>query len=551
MSIILPERSLSLPSSINTSLGIAKTTPDVSVARDSGSQSKGLQQAESEATVYIEEGGKRQKSSFAQMLDLINWSQVLFLIWFAGASFFLLRTGIGVAGLFLIAHAGKPLAGKEWKGLFEHCQRRLNVARQVTLRASRIVTVPVTFGLFHPIILLPLNADEWSADLKETVLFHEMAHIKRLDFLSNLAAQIVCAFCWHIPLAWFTKRKLQIERERACDDHVINMGASHCEYADHLLEIARSLPQKRFVCRAAIGAAQRSELKQRIQHILDSHIPRHTVTRASVMASVIAVMCFAMPLAVMRLTGEDSFERKDSYAERALPEAAPSDAGMLANTSEKLALEELIALLNSNDPALKAQAALALGESKDKRAVELLIAALQDENSPVRENVIRALGSLADKRAFYSLVRLLRASDPIIRRASVWALGEIGCDPALVSVAATLTDPDPSVREAVVEVLGRCRKEAVGRRFSKLLYDYNPNARSYVVEAVGRFEDSTIIETLRAALKDESLNVRQSVARALARLEQSGEINPPADSSQKAYSQSRIVSTATSDEARY
>src|SRR5688572_6094152 len=134
-----------------------------------------------------------------------------------------------------------PVAATEWLTLLEGLQRQLGVSGSVRLRISQKAVPPMTWGILRPVILLPSEAVGWTEERRRLVLAHELGHVRRNDGLGQLLCQCVCGIYWFNPLVWFAVHRLRAERERACDDIVLRLGAAPADYADHLLQIARGL----------------------------------------------------------------------------------------------------------------------------------------------------------------------------------------------------------------------------------------------------------------------------------------------------------------------
>ncbi|MBI2687726.1 MAG: M56 family metallopeptidase [Acidobacteria bacterium] len=158
------------------------------------------------------------------------------------------------------------------------------------------VSVPLTFGLFNPEILLPASATGWLPAIRASVLLHEEAHIARRDTIAQLFVQIVCAFLWFQPLAWYAARRAAAEREQACDDLVLRNGIDPAEYATHLVEIARDCHS---VPAAAVAMSNTAPLETRLEAILNPAISRVAITRRFRLSLLLATATLASGVALL------------------------------------------------------------------------------------------------------------------------------------------------------------------------------------------------------------------------------------------------------------
>src|SRR6266536_1869721 len=156
---------------------------------------------------------------------------------------------------------------------------------------------PIWLSGVAAILLLPAEADEWTAERRRDVLLHELAHVKRHDFLTQLVARIACAVYWFHPLVWLAATRLREERERACDDHVLRAGATPSAYATHLLDIARGLRAARATSLASVAMARPAQLATRLIDVLDTRRSRDTLSARSAVPAWIAAIAVMVPLA--------------------------------------------------------------------------------------------------------------------------------------------------------------------------------------------------------------------------------------------------------------
>ncbi|MGO8682658.1 MAG: M56 family metallopeptidase [Limisphaerales bacterium] len=216
-----------------------------------------------------------------------NWLVFGLIVWFAGAVLVLISAASGQLRLRKFSRIAQPLQSADWTLLLEEVCETLRLRRAVNLLQSTDNVMPLTWGWWRPAVLLPAESGQWPAERRRIVLLHELAHVKRWDCLTQFAAKIVCALYWFNPLAWLAARQMCIERERACDDLVLNGGCKASDYAGHLVEIARSF--RRVPQMAGIAMARPSGLEQRVTAILDGQRNRQRMARMAMILIVLAL----------------------------------------------------------------------------------------------------------------------------------------------------------------------------------------------------------------------------------------------------------------------
>jgi TonB family protein len=161
----------------------------------------------------------------------------------------------------------------------------------VEIRMSDRITVPETFGLFRPVILLPIEASDWSDGRLKVVLAHESVHVQRRDWLTQLIAQFSACVYWFHPMVWFALARMRNERELACDDGVLRLGYRNTEYAQRLIDVARGIRSGTEELSPSVAMASQSQLETRVRAILNPTMNRGNVTTITKIA---AMACTAL-----------------------------------------------------------------------------------------------------------------------------------------------------------------------------------------------------------------------------------------------------------------
>ncbi len=232
-----------------------------------------------------------------QPLKLPAW---LVLGWIAGAGVTLCPVLLSYLMLRRLRRIADPIDSDTWPMLLHELKEQLNLSRPVLLLGSSKPAMPMTWGIFRPVLLLPHISRQWTAERRRIVLVHELAHVKRRDCLWQLLGQLACGLYWFNPLVWLALKQMQAERERACDDLVLGGGIKGSQYAEQLLEIASNLQAHRMAGYSAIAMARPSKLEGRLLAILDSKRNRKAITWAGVIVAVIVAAAVALPVAILR-----------------------------------------------------------------------------------------------------------------------------------------------------------------------------------------------------------------------------------------------------------
>jgi beta-lactamase regulating signal transducer with metallopeptidase domain len=187
-------------------------------------------------------------------------------------------TGIGVVAL--IGSAAASRIRRFRRRSVEHVfpaldaaglSARIGLERRWKLKISSTPEphAAMTWGVLHPIILLPKQAATWNSDRLEAVLLHELAHVRRYDSLSQWLTFAVCAIYWFHPSVWRFVRVMRAEAELAADDAVLVSGVKPSAYAAVLLRFAAELGQRRAPVYAGVSFMRQSRIATRIESILN------------------------------------------------------------------------------------------------------------------------------------------------------------------------------------------------------------------------------------------------------------------------------------------
>jgi beta-lactamase regulating signal transducer with metallopeptidase domain len=198
------------------------------------------------------------------------------------------------------------------------------ISKKVKIGLSHLVDVPCMAGYLKPVILLPFILTTClSAEELEAIILHELAHIKRNDYLVNLLQQVIAILLFFNPCAILISRIINEEREHCCDDLVVKATASPLIYAKALLKLEHTRQNDQKLALAATG--KKYHLLNRIERIMKT---KQTTT--GMRPALLAMLIFTAAVGCITLLKPELAQGKIS-----VKAISPLIKGMLADTGHK------------------------------------------------------------------------------------------------------------------------------------------------------------------------------------------------------------------------
>ena len=194
---------------------------------------------------------------------LLPWLTV---VWLAGVMLLSARMlgGLVIARRMKLRGA-RPVSGL-WRERAAEIARKLSVSSPVKVLESSLVCVPTAVGWLRPAILLPASAfTGLTPQQLEAVLAHELAHVRRNDYLVNVLQTGVETLLFYHPAVWWVSRQIRTEREHVCDDMVVRVTGDAMTYARALTRIERLRTTAPRLAMAADGGSLRSRVSRLVE----------------------------------------------------------------------------------------------------------------------------------------------------------------------------------------------------------------------------------------------------------------------------------------------
>jgi len=282
-----------------------------------------------------------------------SWALAIFFVWAGVAGVALLRVGVGLLQLRKLRASCTAIDAAALDPILRATVQGFQAVRSVAVCQSDRVQVPTAIGFLKPVVVIPAWAlQELSTAELNSILIHELAHLRRWDDWTNLAQKIVKALFFFHPAVWWIENRLALEREMACDDMVLARTANPKAYAACLIAFAEKVQRGRELALAQAAVSHIRQTSLRISQILDVRRPNATRVWKPVLGVITG-------LSVAAFIAAPYVPRVIAFQDRAQP--APALASMSSVSAVRSVLASSIGQasmsrrnIRTADPAIEA-----------------------------------------------------------------------------------------------------------------------------------------------------------------------------------------------------
>jgi bla regulator protein blaR1 len=252
-----------------------------------------------------------------------------------------------------IVHAALPTDDGPVFDALRRLEALTGSRRPLALVVSDASLEPGVFGILKPVLVWPRQMSEHLAQTQiDSILAHELSHVRRRDNLAAAAHMLVQAAFWFHPLVWWIGSRLVNERELACDEEVVRLGSDPRTYAESILKTCQFYVESPLVCVAGVTG---SDLKKRIEHIMTNDARATLNAWKKCLLSAAAFAAIVGPIGVGVLNAPRL--RAQTVAADARPAFEQEIEDRLVELQDKLAKAALARRTQSLATALAAQPA--------------------------------------------------------------------------------------------------------------------------------------------------------------------------------------------------
>ncbi|MEO0898153.1 MAG: M56 family metallopeptidase [Bacteroidota bacterium] len=259
-------------------------------------------------------------------------------LWIIGASLFSVRLMGGFLFLFRLSNRGILTIPEDWQAKFEQLKGQMKIDKPVLWIGSDQIEEPLTIFHLKPLILFPVGLlSGLTPSQVEAILIHELAHIRRADFLVNIIQSIIEVILFYHPAVWWISGRIRQERENCCDDYVMSCGMDPFSYAEALTHVQTFYQSsKPLLSMSALG--KKGQFTARIKRLFGHYPQRSTSNKSTLAAGLLivslATLAFHQPILEQPIVDSPVIEGTEVYPGNLMVEEMPEQVASLPEKEE-------------------------------------------------------------------------------------------------------------------------------------------------------------------------------------------------------------------------
>ncbi|QDT44911.1 Regulatory protein BlaR1 [Gimesia alba] len=279
---------------------------------------------------YFGGGGYSISEALMKTSQLVHpWLPIVVYCWILGTLLASVRPGLGWLTVHKLKTSGSTPVPESVRQLLLETARRVGLSTRVDVIQSSLVTVPGVVGWFRPVILLPAGVvTGLTTQQLEAILAHELAHIRRHDYLINLLQALLETVLFYHPAVWWVSHRIRLHREDCCDECAVSQVSDRVTYAGALLavhDLRGSVPMPML-------SAKGGSLHARIRRIVGQEEPLSASSGWWMALTLAGLMIGAIYLAN---ADKQASAGSEEFATRTVRVAKPEKVSAVEEHSEK------------------------------------------------------------------------------------------------------------------------------------------------------------------------------------------------------------------------
>ena len=440
----------------------------------------------------------------ASLEPTLPWVVIL---WFGGVVMLSLRLASGWLVTRRMRSVGTDSVPDACLEAVTRLTHRLRVSRPVRVLQSAVVQVPAVVGFLRPVILLPASALTGLTPLQlDALLAHELAHVRRYDYLVNLVQSVIETLLFYHPAVWWVSRAVREEREHCCDDLAVRACGDAHFYATALLGMERLRISGPTLAMAATGGGSLMARVRRLVAPVQTEFPRWT---AGVVAVSLALFGGAH---ITMAQGEGASPASQATLSRIQsvvdPHARRELVERIGRTGDARSLPTLVAIARTDaDEEVQEEAIIALGKLSDGAGIDAAIdLARSHPSAEIRRKAVKTIGAVVPPKTALAVLDGIAQhdGDHRVQQQAAEALGHLRSTQTLPSLARLArTHPHADVREEALEQYSKraVPESALVLLKDRLVNDVAEDVQTEAVERLAELPDGLGIPTLEEAAR--------------------------------------------------